>query len=200
MSDADAPASPPDEQLIRQIQDGDETAFDPLVRRYLSRTLRIAQRFCRNAEDAADAVQETFLRVYTHIDRFDFRGRFSTWFFRIHINVCLNQVRTLQKLKRIFLRPQYPLPESEKIARLEDFAGEGDPHRDQEQAELRRAIECGLQKLPPAQRAVLILYDIEGFSQREIAEMLEIPEGTVMSRLYYARRAMQPFLREFRHA
>jgi RNA polymerase sigma-70 factor (ECF subfamily) len=197
MSDAVATASPPDEQLVRLAQGGDEAAFDALVRRYLPRALRFARRFFRNAEDAADATQETFLRAHTHLDKFDFRGRFSTWFFRIHINVCLNQVRTLQKLKRFFLRPLPPLPESEKRNRVESFAGGSDPHRDQEQDELRRAIESGLQKLPPPQRAVLILYDIEGFSQREIAELLKIPEGTVVSRLYYARRAMQPFLREF---
>ena len=195
MRDGGAEALSSDEQLVRQIQDGDEAAFDTLVRRYLSRSLRIARRFCRNEEDA---VQETFLRVFTHIDKFDFRGRFSTWFFRIHTNVCLNHVRAFRRIQKFFLRPQHAAPESEWRQQLDGFAGESDPHGEQEQTELRRAIEKGLQKLPTPQRLVLILYDLEGFSQREIAQMLEIPEGTVMSRLYYARRAMQPFLREFR--
>lgn len=198
MKDGGAEALASDEQLIRQIQDGEEAAFDTLVRRYLSRSLRIARRFCRNDEDAADAVQETFLRVFTHIGEFDFRGRFATWFFRILTNVCLNHVRAFRRVQKFFLRPQHPAPESEWRHQLDGIAGESDPHGEQEQTELRRAIEKGLQKLPPPQRLVLILYDLEGFSQREIAQMLEIPEGTVMSRLYYARRAMQPFLREFR--
>lgn len=198
MKQASAAEWPVDEELIRRIQAGDDSAFDTLVRHYLPKSLRIARRFCRNPEDAADAVQEAFLRVYTNIDKFDFRGRFSTWFFRILTNLCLNQARALRRFKKIFVRPEHPLPETEWLDRLNNFAGESDPHREQEQAELYRAIDAGLEKLPPPQRLVLILYDLEGFSQHEIAQMLEIPEGTVMSRLYYARRAMQPFLREFR--
>jgi RNA polymerase sigma-70 factor (ECF subfamily) len=186
---------PADEELVRRIQEGDDSAFDTLVRHYLPKALRMAHRFCRNPEDAADAVQEAFLRAYTHIGKFDFRGQFATWFFRILTNLCLNQARALHRFKKIFLRPEHPLPET---GWLENFAGESDPRREQEQAELQRAIDAGLKKLPPSQRLVLILYDLEGFSQREIAQMLEIPEGTVMSRLYYARRAMQPFLQEFR--
>jgi RNA polymerase sigma-70 factor (ECF subfamily) len=185
-----------DEELIRRIHGGDDSAFDTLVRRYLPKSLRIARRFCRNPEDAADAVQEAFLRTYTNIGKFDFRGQFSTWFFRILSNLCLNQVRALRRFKKIFLRPEHPLPETEWV---DSFAGEDDPHREQEQADLHRAIDDGLKKLSPPQRLVLILYDMEGFSQREIAEMMEIPEGTVTSRLYYARRAMQPFLQEFRN-
>lgn len=184
-----------DEELIRRIHGGDESAFDTLVRRYLPKSLRIARRFCRNPEDAADAVQEAFLRAFTNIGKFDFRGQFSTWFFRILSNLCLNQLRALRRFKKIFLRSAHPLPEIEWV---DSFAGESDPHREQEQAELHRAIAAGLKKLPPPQRLALILYDMEGFSLREIAQMLEIPEGTVMSRLYYARRAMQPFLQEFR--
>jgi RNA polymerase sigma-70 factor, ECF subfamily len=195
MKQASAAEWSADEELIRRVQDGDDSAFDTLVRQYLPKSLRIARRFCRNPEDAADAVQEAFLRAYTNIGKFDFRGRFATWFFRILTNLCLNQIRALRRFKKIFLRPEHPLPETEW---LESFAGESDPHREQEQAELQRAIDAGLKKLLPPQRLVLILYDFEGFSQREIAQMLEIPEGTVMSRLYYARRAMQPFLQEFR--
>lgn len=195
MKQASAVELPSDEELIRRVQDGDDSAFDTLVRHYLPKSLRIARRFCRNPEDAADVVQEAFLRAYTNIGKFDFRGRFSAWFFRILSNLCLNQVRALRRFKKIFLRPEHPLPETEWV---DSFAGESDPHREQEQAELHRAIDAGLKKLPPPQRLVLILYDLEGFSQREITQMLEIPEGTVMSRLYYARRAMQPFLQEFR--
>ncbi len=198
MKQASAAEWPADEELIRRIQDGDDSAFDTLVRHYLPKALRMARRFCRNPEDAADAVQEAFLRVHSNIGKFDFRGRFSTWFFRILTNLCLNQARALRRFKKIFLRPEHHLPETGWLDRLDDFAGESDPHREQEQAELHRAIDAGLKKLPPPQRLVLILYDLEGFGQREIAQMLEIPEGTVMSRLYYARRAMQPFLHEFR--
>jgi len=197
MKERVAEATSQDEDLVRRAQDGDEAAFDSLVRRYLSRSSRIASRFCSDVEDAADAVQETFLRLYSHLDKFDFRGKFSTWFFRILANTCLNQVRASQQLKRLFLRPQHLPTDSALQFSLDDFAGECDPHTERERQELRHAIEAGLRKLPAKLRLVLILYDLEGFSQREIAEMLGIPQGTVMSRLYHARRAMQPLLRDF---
>jgi RNA polymerase sigma-70 factor (ECF subfamily) len=169
---------------------GQEEAFDELVNRYLPKALAIARRFTNQVEDAQDLVQDTFLRAHQALGRYDERYAFSTWFYRILVNLCIN----FQKRKQ---RWGWLVPESaDAKAELTASSTEVDhnPEAWQERQELREEIERALQSLSSEQRVVVTMYDLEGFTHREIAEILGCPVGTVMSRLHYGRLKLRKLL------
>ncbi len=179
-----------DAELVERAIEGDRAAFDALTRRYLGKCYRIARHLGLSAEDAADAVQDTFLAAYRAIERFDFSYQFSTWITRILLNRVSNVQRGLRRARRVFFKSE-PLP-------LEWIADSGlSPQESAERSELRARLQQALKKLPKPQRTVLILFEIEGFKAREIARMLDIPEGTVTSRLHHARRRMRQLLKSY---
>lgn len=165
-----------EKELILRAQAGDNTAFSHLTQSYLRRAHRVAYRYLGNAEDAADICQELFLRVYRHLPRFDAGRPFYPWLYRILRNLCLNQVQ------RVF--PTVPLGETELPGSL--AAPEGALLRE----EAVRGLYAALDSLSAPDREVLLLKHFDGLSYAEMAELLDIPRGTVMSRLYYARRRL----------
>ncbi|MDQ7065860.1 MAG: sigma-70 family RNA polymerase sigma factor [candidate division KSB1 bacterium] len=182
-----------DTELIEKAISGDRAAFDALTQRYLDKCYRIARRLGLSPEDAVDVVQDTFVAAYQNIERFDFAFQFSTWITRILLNRISNMWRGLGRARRLFFRSP--------IMEWEDFLGGArsadDPQRDFEQAELREYLQNAIDQLPEPQKTVLVLFDIEGFKAREIAVMLDIPEGTVTSRLHHARKRLRKLLRDY---
>lgn len=179
-----------DRELVRQALDGDDAAFDELVVRYLPKALAIARRFTHQVEDAQDLVQDAFLRAHQALHRYDDRYAFSTWFYRILVNLCINFRKRSQRWKML-------VPESaDSKFELMASSGEADhnPEAYHERQELREAIDQALEALPAEQRIVVVMYDLEGFTHREIAEVLDCPEGTVMSRLHYGRLKLRQLL------
>lgn len=178
-----------DANLVQRAMAGDRRAFDTLTRRHLPRCYRIARQFGLSPEDAADIVQETFLAAYRGLETFNFSFKFTTWLTRIHVNRLSNFRRGMRRAKRFFWRA----PDTE----LFEDPEEPSPANDLEKSELQTMLLRAIATLPERQRAVFILFELEEFKTREIAAMLEIPEGTVNSRLHHARLTLRKQLHAY---
>ena len=166
-----------DETLAKRAAAGDMSAFEDLVDRHRMAVYRLARSITGNHHDADDAAQETFLTLYRKADRFHRKSAFSTWLYRVTINTCYDQLR---KQKR---RQADPLPETNDPV---------DPHSADEvaAAELRPDLAAALATLPEDFRIAVVLSDFEGNSLEMVAEILEVPVGTVKSRLFRGRRLL----------
>lgn len=172
-----------------------------LVERYQGRLHALAMRVLRDPELARDAVQESFLKAYTHLDRFEGRSSFYTWLYRLAMNLCLDLRRRDHSDHRVDT-PE--VGDLERMATVESRPADQQHWRGHEEApdeaasraELRQRVARAIASLPDASRETLVLREVEGLSYTEIAEALDIPRGTVMSRLHYARRRVQEILRE----
>lgn len=189
-------AQVPDAEAVARARQGDPEAFRVLVERYQGRAYGQALRMLGDPERARDAVQEGFLRAYRGLPRFQGRSAFYTWLYRLMFNVCIDAKRR----DRSGLQVEW----DDAVARdLPADAEEGPqlrvaPSPDQalERAELGRALREGIDRLPGDARRTLLLREVDGLSYAEIAQTLEIPKGTVMSRLHYARRQLREHLIE----
>jgi RNA polymerase sigma-70 factor (ECF subfamily) len=182
-----------DQALIRRCQAGDVSAFEPLVEKYRQRVWRLAYQIVRDREEAWDVVQEAFIRAYQSLPSFRGQSAFYTWLFRIVVNLATDRVRQRAARGRAF--GTEPVPENEWAAALPDDAA--GPDEEAARREQRRRITRLLDVLPPNFRTIIMLSDVEGLSYREIAEVLNIPLGTVMSRLHNARKRLRELLKPF---
>jgi RNA polymerase sigma-70 factor (ECF subfamily) len=165
-----------DGELVARAKDGDRGAFGQLVRRYQRRVFALGMRWFRNADDADDLVQETFVRAWRAVERFDETRPFAPWI----LAIAANRARTMVGRAR----PSEELDES--------ILWEGpSPAEDAERARLESDVQAAMKALPQDQRIVLHMRAVESLSYREIAETLEVPIGTVMSRLARAREEMR---------
>jgi RNA polymerase sigma-70 factor (ECF subfamily) len=178
-----------DEELLARWGQGERPALDELFRRYRSLAYRVAYRLLGNEADALDAVQEGFIKVLTHLDGFQGRSSFKTWLLRVVSNAALDLGRQRGR------REAYSLEAPE--------AGEGDwsqpetaidPALGLERADLRQLLDQALAGLPEAQRRTFVLHAEAELSYREVADVMGISIGTVMSRLYYARQKLRAYL------
>lgn len=182
----DGRAADPDLPLVDRWRGGDLRAFGELVRRHQRKVFGLLTRMLRDRDEAEDAVQETFLNLHRHGHRFRSESRFSTFVYRVAVNAALNRRRS-QGRRRAHL-DEYAngqaigvsLPSSPRGP--EDAVGGG---------EVRDRVQHCLQALPETLRAPVVLYDIEGLSYGEIAQILQIAEGTVKSRIHRARHALR---------
>jgi RNA polymerase sigma-70 factor (ECF subfamily) len=176
----------PDRELLARWRDGDEAAFEQLVRRHQKKVFRLLLRMMGNREEAEDVAQETFLSLHRHGRRFRGEARFSTFVYRVASNAALNRRRTLgrnrARLKKLALRQQAgdDLPTA---PRSPEDAASG--------ADLSSRVREALDALKPSLRLPVVLYDMEGLAYREIAEVLGVAEGTVKSRIHRARQALR---------
>jgi RNA polymerase sigma-70 factor (ECF subfamily) len=184
----------PDEALVvARARDGDHEAFRVLVERYQGRIHRLALRVLRDEERARDATQEAFIKVYGNLHRFEGRSSFYTWLYRLAFNLCLDLRRRDRSDREVEWQDERPGPEASGVPRSGDPPG---PDRELERVELRGQIARAIEALPEDARQTLLLREVDGLAYAEIAEVLGIPKGTVMSRLYYARRRVQEALVE----
>ena len=170
-------------ELIRRAQAGDSAAFGELVRRYMRRAYYAALGLVGSHDDALDLSQEAFVRAYEARHRIDPELPFFTWLYQILRRLCFNFVRD-RGLRRRKLEGAAEWLAQEASQRID----EPDPQRGAELSELRQRLRRGIEALPDREREVLVLKEFEGLRYREIAELVGIPIGTVMSRLYTARR------------
>ena len=179
--------------IIRRFQSGDHTAYDDLVRRHLRRAYRSAFRLTRNREEAADVVAVALLRVLKSLDGFKGDSSFTTWLFRIETNCYLDMK------KRISTRAIPKLEELSTTADLQSDAVYIDtsdgPMEQSEKTERIAILQAAMNRLPENQRIVLLMYHGESMSYEEIAELLDLPIGTVKSRLNRARISLRCHLR-----
>jgi RNA polymerase sigma-70 factor (ECF subfamily) len=178
-----------DEELLARWAAGARPALDELFRRYRLLAYRVAYRLLGNEADALDAVQEGFVKVLTHLDSFQGRSSFKTWLLRVVSNAALDLGR--QRGRREILSLEAP------------EAGDGewhqpltcdDPALGMERADLRQLLDQALAALPAAQRRTFVLHAEAELSYREVADVMGISIGTVMSRLYYARQKLRAYL------
>jgi len=166
--------------LVRDTLDHVEGAFAALYEKYRERVYRVAYHFVHNKADALDLCQDAFVRAYQSLRSFEHRSRFSTWLMRIASNTCIDHIRS-QKVRRAGeLDEQF-------VTKDERNPGDGDapnPARNLERAELREQIDAAVGELSPEHRAVFVLHAVDGLTYQEIAETMDVPIGTVMSRLH----------------
>jgi len=176
-----------DFELIDRFLRGDGTAFEELVLKRQRKVYNLAYRMTRNAEDARDVSQEAFLQVYKHLGRFDRRSSFSTWLYRIVVNLCINHLnRGSRSPHRVVDEAPEPVDPSEgSLGQLEEK---------ERQDALARAIET----LPPQQRASLTLRVHHQLAHREIAEILGVTEATAKVHYFHAVKALRQRLAHLR--
>ena len=174
-----------DFDLITAAQQGDQHAFGELVRRHREAVITVVYRMCGDVHLAEDAAQEAFIRAWQHLASYQPRSPFRNWVYRIAINAALDALRAVRQ-------------EGEPVDADTAASADDRPEVLVEREEQAEGVRQALLSLPPASRAVLVLREYEGLSYREIADTLDIPVGTVMSRLSYARgrlrQALAPWL------
>jgi RNA polymerase sigma-70 factor (ECF subfamily) len=166
-----------DIDLLDRFIAGDQEAFNQLMRAHEDRVFAIALRMMRNRDAALDATQETFLTLYRKADRFHRKSAFSTWLYRVTINTCYDQLRKQKRAQADALPETNDPPD---IRSADELAG----------AELRPDLARALAALPQDFRTAVVLSDFEGNSLEVVAEILEVPIGTVKSRLFRGRRLL----------
>ncbi|MCM2274698.1 MAG: sigma-70 family RNA polymerase sigma factor [Candidatus Didemnitutus sp.] len=175
--------------IVKRVQAGEVAAFDALIRKYRERLFGVVYNLTSNREDTADLVQDAFIKAFQSINRFQGQSSFFTWLYKIAVNTTLshlrkNRLRTFFSLEKI----QQDEPSSEILAQLTDKTG---ADRDTYLHELQEKLNEALQKLSIKHRTVITLFEIDGLSHGEIADIMECSEGTVRSRLHYAKQFLQ---------
>jgi len=179
-----------DEELIAQFQNGDEYAFDQLVRRYKDPLINFVYRFVGDFTQAEDVVQDTFYRVYKNKHYYKEVAKFSTWIYTIASNLSKTELRRRKRRKMFSIHNEAP---NEKDFELPDF--NPDPESAVNTKITEKIIQKAINELPPKFRQVIFLRDIQGFSYEEIASIARVPLGTVKSRVNRARLRLQDDLK-----
>ena len=173
-------------ELIRKCKTGDSRFYEPLVRAYEPAGLRLAVAMMGNAEDAHDALQEAFVKTYDSLHRFDLRRPFGPWFFQILRNQCRDMLRSRQA--------RFKVEALDERLELRPADSEKGPERNQQRKAAAELLWRALEKIGEEHREIIVLKELQGFRYVEIAQILDIPEGTVASRLFHARHALRDAL------
>ena len=181
-----------DRELVDAARDGDSEAFGTLMRRHQRRIYRLALHLLRDAAEAEDATQETFVRAYGALERFDGRSEAFTWIYRIAVNLSLNVIRARRLNRKAVSRDD---PRLEGVL-IEARSGGANPLSDTENRELGRVLCEGMDSLSDTLRTTLILVGVDGMSHAQAGEVLGCPEGTVAWRVHEARKKLRVFLIE----
>ncbi len=182
---------PTDRELVEAAKGGDAEAFGVLVRRYQRRIFRLAVHMVRNGAEAEDVTQETFVRAYQALDRFDGRSEPFTWIYRIAVNLSLNTLRARRPT-----RDSAPADDPRVEALLTELhrTSRDDPAEASQQKQLVAALCDGIDALSETLRTTLVLVCIDGVAHDEASRVLGCPEGTVAWRVHEARRKLREYL------
>lgn len=180
-------------KLVRRLRARDEEAFTELVRSYQHKVFNVVYRIVGGRAEAEEVSQEVFVTVFKHIDGFRGDAKFSTWLYRIATNHARNRVKYLARRSE---RAHQALEDTSEGAIHDGAVGErvADPHEAAVGKELEEIIRDGLASLNEMHRTIVVLRDIEHLSYAEIAEVVELAEGTVKSRLFRARAALKEYV------
>jgi RNA polymerase sigma-70 factor (ECF subfamily) len=181
-----------DQTLVVRVQKGDKTAFDLLVRKYQHKVAKLVSRYVRDRREVEDVTQEAFIKAYRAIGGFRGESAFYTWLYRIAVNTAKNYLESQSR------RPPGSDMEIEGAELIESGAGLRDqatPERQMLTNEIASTVHRVLEHLPPDLRTAITLREIEGMSYEEIAEVMDCPIGTVRSRIFRAREAIDQELR-----
>jgi RNA polymerase sigma-70 factor (ECF subfamily) len=177
-----------DRELVDAVRNGDREAFRTLFERYNRRAYALALGVVRQADDALDVVQDAFIKAHKHLDKFEGTSSFYTWLYRIVMNLAIDHLR---KHKRVTeLRDGDELSDDVLLPQLLG----GNPGRALMDKEIRERIDHALAELSDNHRSVLVMRELEGLSYEEMAKVMGCSKGTIMSRLFHARKNMQRML------
>jgi RNA polymerase sigma-70 factor, ECF subfamily len=179
--------------LVSKIRDGSLDAFNQLVEKYKRRLFSIIYNLTANREDAFDLVQETLIKSFRSIHQFNAKASFYTWICRIAVNTTLSFLK--KRRGKYFLQLEQLDGSIHQDA--DYFLSEKTSEKDAYLKELQEKLNNALQKLSAKHRAVVVLFEIEGLSHQEIAKILDCSEGTVRSRLHYAKNQLQTLLKDY---
>ncbi len=186
----------PDKVLVRRVQQGEKEAFDLLVLKYQHRLIKLISRYIRDSAEVYDVAQESFLKAYRALPNFRGDSAFYTWLYRIAINTAKNHLVSQSR------RP----PDSDvDSSEAEQFDGESDlkeyatPERMLLKEEIEQTVIDAIEQLPPDLRTAITLRELEGMSYEEIAQTMDCPIGTVRSRIFRAREAINKRLEPLLH-
>jgi RNA polymerase sigma-70 factor (ECF subfamily) len=189
-----AAPSPTDEEIVAAVLTGDEDRFREIVTRYQGRVVNYLYRLLRNLDEAHDLAQDVFLRIYRALDRFDSNYRFSTWLFRVAQNAAIDRIRK-RRLRMVSLHR----PESEESEGGDwDFASsDAGPYGDLRNRERGEAISQAIDELADEYRELIVLRHFGELSYEEIAQLKEMPLGTVKNKLFRGRQMLKGRLADF---
>jgi RNA polymerase sigma-70 factor, ECF subfamily len=188
-----------DRALVERAKGGDDGAFRLIFERYRRRAYALALGVVHNPDAALDVVQDAFLRAHRHLDGFEGNSSVYTWLYRIVMNAAIDHLRKEGRARTVEYDDAVAHLENEAqadVAALVPQLVRGDPAREIARREIRDKIDEALGKLSPNHRAVLVLREVDGLSYEEMAKVMECSKGTIMSRLFHARKNMQRFLGE----
>lgn len=181
--------------LVERVKADDVVAFNDLVNKYRERLFAVIYNLTSNREDAFDLTQDVFIKALQAINNFNCKSSFFTWIYRIAVNTTLSHIRK-SKFRRFF---SFEKIQEDNIESVCESCFEGKDVTDKPTflKELQENLNVALQKLSNNHRTVVVLYEIEGLSHAEIAKILKCSEGTVRSRLYYAKEQLKSFLKDY---
>lgn len=181
-----------DKELIQQVKEGDKQAFDLLVERYQYRIIKLVNRYVNDPIEALDIAQESFIKAYKAIDKFRGDSAFYTWLYRIAINTAKNHVLTGN---RKIIEADVEVIDLERTLTRANLRDYSPPENLLQDKELRKLIFDVVQKLPRELRTAIMLRELDGMSYEEISVVMSCPIGTVRSRIYRAREAIEKRIR-----
>ena len=188
-----------DIKLVERAQAGDREAFRELVERYQRKVYGICYGMLKDQEASLDVSQEVFLKVYRYLEKFNRESSFYTWIYRITVNMCIDHIRKNRKVQRVEYDDHlsHESAESEGLEHIQPSQLGIHPDKVYGRKELRQKMLEALSTLNEKHRTILIMREVDGLSYEEMAEILDISKGTVMSRLFHARRYFQDALKDY---
>ncbi len=182
----------PDTRLIERLVARDERAFNELVRAYEGRVVRLLTRMVGNEEEAKDLAQDVFVQIFKAIGSFRGDSKFSTWLYRIAVNLCKNRVKYL-RVRHANEQDELDSVNEKSLgdARPAGGAGLGRPDEQMAGKQVERIVQVAIQELEPSFRECLVLRDVEELSYEEIGQITGLPAGTVKSRIHRARAMLR---------
>ncbi|MFC1492483.1 RNA polymerase sigma factor [candidate division KSB1 bacterium] len=181
-----------DEAVVSLIKDGSEAAFAELTKRYMKKSYSFAYRIVGDMEAAKDLTQDIFVKIYSTIGGFKEGAKFFSWYYRILLNHCINYKRrkklvSMLPFTDVFTREDYREKDENVIP---------DEENSEEKKDTVAYVRTAIDKLSPKHKAVIVLFDLEGIPQEQIAEIIGVSVGTVRSRIHYARKQLKILLKK----
>ena len=184
-----------DWSMVKRIQNGDVAAYDNLVKKYRNPLFSMIYNMTGNSEDASDITQEVFIKAFQSIKQFQGKSSFFTWLYRIGTNTSINFIKKSKRQRFVSYESIDETLVGSEI--LEFLTSKNRTEKRILITEIQEKLNDALQKLSPKHRIVVILHEVEGMNHKDIAEIVKTSEGTVRSRLHYAKKELQIYLKEY---